>query len=131
MRVSITLASLISVLFGVWHFFVPTWWHWYDYIDPSATELVIAVRAINVFFSLCLVLFGMITLIFLYRKPVSMFHLNVILCANSLLWATRVLMQYLYPQGSDINGLALVMMSVFILTFFGFFVPLVRSVFKP
>ena len=40
-----------SVGFGMWHFFVPKAWKWYSYIDINATELVAAVRAINVFFS--------------------------------------------------------------------------------
>jgi hypothetical protein len=50
-KVFVTIASTASIGFGVWHFFVPSIWKWYSYIDGRATELIVAVRAINVFFS--------------------------------------------------------------------------------
>ena len=53
-RILITIGSLISVGFGIWHFFVPKLWKWYSYIDSRAKELIVAVRAINIFFSLSL-----------------------------------------------------------------------------
>ena len=34
-----TIGSLVTIGFGAWHFFVPTVWNWYAYIDPAATEL--------------------------------------------------------------------------------------------
>lgn len=48
----VTLGRSASICFGIWHFFVPKAWNWYAYIDARATELIIAVRAINVFLSL-------------------------------------------------------------------------------
>ena len=57
-KIFTTFGSIISIGFGIWHFFVPGIWNWYSYIDKIATELVIAVRAINIFFSLLLVLLG-------------------------------------------------------------------------
>ena len=53
-KIFVMIRSGASIGFGVWHFFVPRWWNWYAYIDSHATELVIAVRAINIFFSLTL-----------------------------------------------------------------------------
>lgn len=55
-KILVLISSVASIGFGIWHFFVPTIWKWYSYIDINATELVAAVRAINVFFSLSLVL---------------------------------------------------------------------------
>jgi hypothetical protein len=57
-KILVTIGSTASIGFGIWHFSVPKVWKWYSYIDPTATELIVAVRAINVFFSLSLVLFG-------------------------------------------------------------------------
>lgn len=57
-RILITVGSGVSIGFGIWHFFVPRIWNWYSYIDASATELILAVRALNLLFSLSLVLFG-------------------------------------------------------------------------
>jgi hypothetical protein len=55
-KVLVTMGSTASIGFGIWHFFVPQAWNWYSYIDAEATELIVAVRAINVFFSLSLVI---------------------------------------------------------------------------
>lgn len=99
-RSLITLASAASIGFGVWHFFVPKLWSWYAYIDPTARELILAVRAINAFFSLSLVLFGLINLLIAYGPDTSKYVAAVVLGANCVLWATRVVMQLVYPQGS-------------------------------
>lgn len=50
-KILVTVAGLVTMGFGIWHFFIPKVWNWYSYIDAAAPELIIAVRAINVFFS--------------------------------------------------------------------------------
>jgi hypothetical protein len=99
-RVLISIGSAASIAFGVWHFFVPRVWNWYSYIDASATELVLAVRAINVFFSLSLVLFGVMNLLLAYGQNANRYSVMVVLGATCVLWAARVAMQLAYPQGS-------------------------------
>lgn len=113
-KVLTTIASLISLGFGVWHFFVPRLWDWYSYMDPDATELVVAVRAINIFFSLSLVLFGGINILFVYVPSVDRFSVIVMLSATSLLWLTRVILQLVYPQGSMNPALQYGMLTAFI-----------------
>ena len=51
-KILVTIGSSASIGFGIWHFFVPKAWKWYSYIDPAATELIVAIRAINAFFSI-------------------------------------------------------------------------------
>jgi hypothetical protein len=99
-KVLVLMGSTVSVGFGVWHFFVPRWWDWYSYIDPSATELVLAVRAINAFFSLALVLFGVVNVLLVWRKRPDRYSMGIVLAATCVLWATRVVFQLVYPQGS-------------------------------
>jgi hypothetical protein len=99
-RILISVGGAASVGFGVWHFFVPRIWNWHSYIDESATELVLAVRAINVFFSLSLVLFGLMNLLMAYGNNANRYSVAVVLGATCVLWATRVGMQLVYPQGS-------------------------------
>jgi hypothetical protein len=99
-RTLVTLGSAASIGFGIWHFFVPQMWDWYSYIDASATELVLAVGAINVFFSLALVLFGLMNLLLVYGKNSDRYSVSVVLGATCILWAARVVMQLLHPQGS-------------------------------
>ncbi len=56
--VLVIVGSVASIGFGVWHLFVPRIWDWYSYTQKDAIELIIAVKAINVFFSVSLILFG-------------------------------------------------------------------------
>jgi len=114
-KILTTFASIISICFGVWHFFVPGIWNWYSYIDKSATELVIAVQAINVFFSLLLVLLGTANILFVFRKPFDRFSTIVILSISTILWATRLVLQILYPQGSQNSIIQYSMLFIFIL----------------
>jgi hypothetical protein len=99
-KILVTIGSIASIGFGVWHFFVPRMWNWYSYIDASATELILAVRAINVFFSLSLVLFGLMNLLLAHGRSVDRYSLLVVLGATCALWMARVVMQIAYPQGS-------------------------------
>jgi len=113
----VILASLVSVGFGVWHFFVPAIWNWYDFIMDSSGELVIAVRAINVFFSASLVLFGLMNLAILYKNKANNYSRLVVLSASLLLWLLRVIMQLVFPQGSASGLLQYSMLLIFITVF--------------
>ncbi len=114
------LGSIISIAFGVWHFFVPAIWNWYSYIDNSAPELVIAVRAINIFFSLLLVLLGNANILLILRKPFDKFSTIVILSISSILWLTRVILQLVSPQGSQNHLIQYSMLGTFLLVFLFF-----------
>lgn len=113
-KILVTIGSSASIGFGMWHFFVPTAWKWYSYIDINATELVAAVRAINAFFSLSLVLFGIINILLIYGDKSSRYSIIVVLAATCILWLTRVAFQVIYPQGSLYPGLQYGMLSAFI-----------------
>jgi hypothetical protein len=99
-KILTTFGSVASIGFGIWHFFVPGAWKWYSFIDPKATELIVAVRAINVFFSLSLVLFGALNLLFIWGGNANRYSVIVLLAATCVLWLTRVVLQLVYPQGS-------------------------------
>lgn len=120
----VTASSLVSIAFGLWHFFVPGIWDWYSYVNAESPELVIAIRATNVFFSLSLVLFGALNLLFVYRKPMVGYYVRTLLWANVLLWATRVGLQITYPQGTEMTGLAPLMLFIFSAVLAGYLIPL-------
>ena len=113
-KVLVISGSFVSIGFGIWHFFVPEMWNWYSYIYANATELVTAVRAINVFFSLALVLFGVVNILFIYGEKSNKYSIIVMLTATSILWITRVALQIIYPQGSINPLLQYGMLSAFI-----------------
>ena len=112
-KILVMLGSCASIGFGIWHFFVPTVWKWYSYIDVNATELIAAIRAINVFFSLSLVLFGVVNILLVYGDKSNRYSIIVMLAATCVLWITRVTFQVIYPQGSLYPGLQYGMLSAF------------------
>lgn len=113
-KILVIVGSVSSIGFGIWHFFVPSMWNWYSYIDVNATELVVAIRAINVFFSLSLVLFGVVNILFIYGDQSNRYSITVMLAATCILWLTRVVFQVIYPQGSMNPILQYGMLSAFI-----------------
>ena len=114
-KILVTIASSASIGFGVWHFFVPKLWNWYSYIDPNATELIVAVRAINVFFSLSLVLFGALNVLFIFGGNANRYSIIALLVATCILWLTRLSFQLIYPQGSINPLLQYGMLAAFII----------------
>jgi len=127
-KVLVTIGSSASIGFGIWHFFVPKAWKWYSYIDINATELVAAVRAINVFFSLSLVLFGIVNLLFIYGGKSSSYSIIVMLAATSIMWVTRSVFQLIYPQGSISPVLQYGMLLAFLIVTFCYIVSLLIMV---
>lgn len=112
-KILVMIGSSASIGFGVWHFFVPKAWNWYSYISINATELVTALRAINAFFSLSLVLFGIINILLIYGDKSNRYSIMVMLAATCVLWLTRLAFQLIYPQGSLVPGLQYGMLSAF------------------
>jgi hypothetical protein len=113
-KVLVTIGSSASIGLGIWHFFVPGAWNWYSYIDSGAPELVAAVRAVNAFFSLSLVLFGLVNILFAYGARANRYAVVVMLAATCALWITRVAFQLVYPQGSINPVLQYGMLAAFV-----------------
>lgn len=123
-KILVMIGSSASIGFGVWHFFVPQAWKWYSYMDSNATELAAAVRAINAFFSLSLVLFGVVNILLVYGDKSNRYSIMVVLVATSVLWLTRVAFQLVYPQGSLYPGLQYGMLLAFTIVFLCYIIPL-------
>ena len=129
-KIFVMIGSGASIGFGVWHFFVPRLWNWYAYIDSHATELVIAVRAINIFFSLTLVLLGIVNILLVYGGKSNRYSIIVLLATTSLLWLTRVFLQVIYPQGSLYPGLQYGMLAAFTLVSLCYVISLIITLAK-
>jgi hypothetical protein len=127
-KILVAFGSIASIGFGTWHFFVPKAWKWYSYINANASELIVAVRAINVFFSLSLVLFGIVNILFIYDDRSNRYSIIVMLVATSILWVTRSIFQLIYPQGSLYPGLQFGMLIAFIFISICYIIPLIIMV---
>ncbi len=130
MKSLVIFGSSVSIGFGIWHFFVPKAWKWYSYIDINATELVAAVRAINAFFSLSLVLFGIVSILFIYGDKSNRYSIMVMLAASCILWLTRVAFQVIYPQGSLYLGIQYGMLAAFVIVTLCYLIPLLSVLFQ-
>ncbi|MFH0992872.1 MAG: hypothetical protein V1761_00825 [bacterium] len=108
----VAFASFATGAFGIWHFFIPEQWNWYSYMSPDAPELVVAVRAVNVFFSLSLVLIGGADLLIILVGT-DRFARIIMLMLSVILWTVRVLMQIIAPQGSAMPALQYGMLAGF------------------
>ena len=128
-KIFVIFGSSASIGFGIWHFFVPKAWNWYSYIDNDATELVAAVRAINAFFSLSLVLFGLVNILLIYGDKSNRYSIMVMLAASCILWLTRVAFQVIYPQGSLYPGLQYGMLSAFVIVALCYLISLLSMLF--
>jgi hypothetical protein len=129
-KILIMIGSSTSIGFGIWHFFVPKAWNWYSYIDGNATELIAAIRAINAFFSLSLVLFGVVNILLVYGDKSNRYSITVVLAATCILWLTRVAFQVLYPQGSLYPGLQYGMLSAFVIVTLCYLISLLGILFE-
>lgn len=129
-KVFVLLGSSASIGFGVWHFFVPHAWKWYSYIASAATELIVAVRAINAFFSLSLVLFGVVNILLVFGDRANRYSITVMLAATCILWLTRVVFQVIHPQGSLVPGLQYGILSAFVLVSLCYLISLLSVLFQ-
>jgi len=129
-KILVMIGSSASIGFGIWHFFVPTAWKWYSYIDSNATELIAAIRAINAFFSLSLVLFGVVNILLVYGDKSNRYSITVVLAATCILWLTRVAFQVFYPQGSLYPGLQYGMLSAFVIVTLCYLISLLVILFE-
>jgi hypothetical protein len=129
-KILIMIGSSTSIGFGIWHFFVPKAWNWYSYIDGNATELIAAIRAINAFFSLSLVLFGVVNILLVYGDKSNRYSITIVLAATCILWLTRVAFQVFYPQGSLYPGLQYGMLSAFVIVTLCYLISLLGILFE-
>ena len=61
---------VLSMLVGLWHFFVPVMFQWYDYLPMQYENLIVGIDYINLCFSL--LLFGLsLLLTILGRKAIN------------------------------------------------------------
>ena len=94
-------------------------------MDAKATELVVAVRAINVFFSLSLVLFGLINILLILGNRANRYSMLVVIAATCILWLTRLVFQMLFPQGSINPWLQYGMLTAFAVILLCYVVPFI------
>lgn len=96
MRRSIRFLYYFTVIFssfvGLWHFFVPWMFQWYDYLPMQYENLIVGIDYTNYCFSL--LLFGLSLLLVILGKKALSLNLEVILfyIFLTLVWVFRAML---------------------------------------
>lgn len=114
-RTTEAVGGLITLGFGVWHFFIPSMFGWYDYLQDDPAELSRGIGASNFFLSFSLCLIGATSIAFPSLFPDIRSANTVWLWANVGLWTARSVYQVVEPQGTQVDGLSQSMLAGFIL----------------
>lgn len=104
---------VLSALVGLWHFFVPTMFQWYDYLPKQYENLIVGIDYTNYCFSL--LLFGLsLLLIFLGKRAFALNREVVIFYSFlSVVWLLRAcLATFIEPWPLDPVPWAAVMQLV-------------------
>ncbi len=110
------VGGAVTLGFGVWHFFVPAAFGWYDYLSDDPPELEKAIRATNFFFSASLSIVGAANVALpLFGEDAAAFN-RVWLWSMVALWTSRSVYQAVAPQGTASPALANAMLAGFIVT---------------
>ena len=80
---------ITSALVGLWHFFVPWMFRWYDYLPMQYENLIVGIDWINICFSL--LLFGLSTMLTVLGKRALDLSKDVIYfyCFLTFVWVFR------------------------------------------
>ena len=70
------VSVVISALVGLWHFFVPWMFQWYDYLPTQYRNLIVGIDYTNYCFSL--LLFGLSVMLILFGKRALAMNREVI-----------------------------------------------------
>ena len=93
----------MSMLMGVWHFFVPWMFQWYSYIPSEYEVLKVSINWVNLCFSLFL--FGISLIMLLWGKKVLAYNKEAITIYGFLVtvWIFRVIIAVVNPCPPEAN----------------------------
>ena len=113
-RILLNTGLIISLCFGVWHFFIPYMYKWYDYLPDAPREIIVSIDWINFFFSLLLT--GISVLLIVNQK--------MLICRNKavysfyslliLTWFSRVMITLIHPWHINYIAIDIIQISAFI-----------------
>lgn len=93
----------MSMLMGLWHFFVPWMFQWYTYIPSQYEVLIVSINWVNLCFSLFL--FGISLILLLWGKKIFEYNSEAITIYGFLVivWIFRVIIAIVNPCPPEAN----------------------------
>ena len=91
------IGTTLSMLVGIWHFFVPWMFQWYSYIPDEYETLIVGIDWTNFFFSLLLT--GLSLLLIIFGKKTFDGNNDVLVFYGFLVfvWLCRVAITFIVP----------------------------------
>jgi len=91
------IGAVISLLFGIWHFFVPYLYEWFLYIPNEYENLIVGIAYTNFFFSL--LLSGLSILLIVFGRTFFAGNRDVLIFYGLLVftWFCRAAITFVIP----------------------------------
>jgi hypothetical protein len=122
-KVVLNFGLFTSTIFGIWHFFVPYIYHWYDYIPNAPREIIVSIDWINFFFSLFLA--GSSFLLIIHQREIELkkgiFSFFIFLV---FIWFSRVIITLVHPWNQPYQFIDIIQFIIFLFVFILLFIPL-------
>jgi len=96
-KISYHIGMTLSLLVGLWHFFVPWMFQWYSYIPRQYENLIVGINWTNLCFSLFL--FGLSSLLLIWNRKIFTGSQEglVLYGFMTFVWIFRVLLAIIEP----------------------------------
>ena len=102
-KVCYYVGVVMSILIGLWHFFVPWMFQWYSYIPGEYEVLIVLINWVNLCFSLFL--FGISFILLMWGKKVFACNQEAITIYGFfvIVWIFRVIIAIINPCPPEAN----------------------------
>ena len=122
-RILLNIGLSISLLVGLWHFFVPYMFDWYKYIPDAPREIIVSIDWINFFFSL--LLSGVSLILIIQQKQIIMKNKHVYSFFTLLLitWLSRIIITFVHPWHIEYEFIDIMQIFIFSFVFIFLLIP--------
>ena len=116
-RILLNIGLSISLLFGLWHFFIPYMFNWYSYIPDAPRSIIVSIDWINFFFSL--LLFGISIILLFLQKQIVQVNTNVYSFFALLVftWLSRIVITIIHPWNIKYQFIDIIQITIFTIVF--------------
>lgn len=126
----LNLGLIISLGFGIFHFFIPSIFKWFSYIPDAPHNLIVSIKWTNYFFSLLLTGLSLLLLLFQGRilKKDAMaiiFYIFIV-----IVWLCRIFITIIIPFNGTYDLTFLIQILIFLAEFIILVIPIVLILYE-
>jgi hypothetical protein len=126
----LNVGLIISLGFGIFHFFIPDVFKWFSYIPDAPRNLVVSIKWTNYFFSLLLSGLSLLLLLFQRRVLEKDVMAIVFYIFMVIVWLSRVIITILLPFNGTYDLTFLIQVLIFLAVFIILLIPIVLILYE-